>query len=259
MTKTVVITRPEGISDGANELSAKVEALGLRPLRLSVLRCELLELSAAEEQLLRGFMAEGHGWVAFLSPNSVLAFRHVCDERLHGLVVPPSIKFAVQGGGTADALQSCFGHRPDFVPSVFVAEEFGEEFAREARQGGKVLVPQSAEGRDILAPLLRSKGFDVVSLDTYRTRQVPLSSEDRAAFERLEPGQSVLVFMSPSAVRATVRALADQRPLLEAIPIISVGPITTQAVKQAGLQVAFEATPHSEEGVIEALRTYFHL
>lgn len=259
MTKTVVITRPDGISEGARELSAKVEALGLSPLHVSVLRCEVVDLSADEERLLRDFIAEGRGWIAFLSPNSVHAFRHICEQRLSGLVVPSSIKFAVQGSGTADALQSCFGRRPDFVPTVFVAEEFGEEFARATGQPESVLVPQSADGRDILAPLLRSKGLHVISLDTYRTSEVSLSSEDRAAFERLEPRESVLVFMSPSAVRATVRALAHQRPLLEAMSVISVGPITTQAVKQAGLKVAVEATTHSEEGVIEALRTYFHL
>lgn len=259
MIKTVVITRPSGISDGARELSAKVEALGLFPLHVSVLRCEVVELAADEKQLLRDFVAEGRGWIAFLSPSSVHAFRHICEQRLSGLVIPPSIKVAAQGSGTADALQSCFGRHPDFVPSVFVAEEFGEEFARETSQSESVLVPQSAEGRDILAPLLRSKGFDVVSLDTYRMCEVPLSSEDRSAFEKLKPRDSVLVFMSPSAVRATVRALAHQRPLLEAMSVISVGPITTQAVKQAGLKVAVEATTHSEEGVIEALRTYFHL
>lgn len=259
MAKTVVITRPIGMSDGARDLSARVKDLGLCSLQLPVLRCELLALSVDEHEALREFITQGRGWIAFLSPNSVHAFRQLCEEHLRGFVVPPSLKFAVQGSGTADALLSCFGRRPDFLPTVFVAEEFGEEFARETRQRERVLVPQSADGRDLLAPLLRTKGFDVVSLATYRTREVSLSLEDSAAFEGLDPSTSVIVFMSPSAVRATVKALAHQRPRLEAIPLISVGPITTQAVKEAGLRVTAEATAHSEEGVIEALRTHFCL
>jgi uroporphyrinogen-III synthase len=259
MTRTVVITRPGGLHEGVREFSAKVHELGLLSLHLSVLRCELLKISAAEERFLRDFIVEGAGWIAFLSPNSVQAFRSVCEERLRGLVVPASIKLAVQGSGTADALQSCFGRRADFMPSVFVAEEFGEEFAREVRPNGKVLIPQSADGRDILAPLLRSKGFDVISLDTYRTSEASLSNAERAAFERLEPRDTVMVFMSPSAVRATVKALSPERQLLDLLSVISVGPITTQAAKEAGLTVALEAMPHSEEGVIEALRRHFRL
>ncbi len=259
MTKTVVITRPDGIADGARELSVKVEQLGLHSLRLPVLRCESLELSAEEAQGLRNFLTSGQGWIAFLSPSAVHAFYHLRDTLPQTPLLPSSIKLAVQGSGTADALQRCFGRPPDFVPTVFVAEEFGEEFARQVRQREKLLVPQSADGRDILAPLLRSKGFDVFSLNTYRTREIPLCPEDSAAFERLDPKDAVTVFMSPSAVIATVKALLHQQLLLQAIPIISVGPITTQAVKEAGLKVAVEATAHSEEGVIEAIKGYFRL
>ncbi len=259
MKKTVVITRPEGDYGGASALAEKAEELGLRAFMLPVLRCEPMALAADELRSIRAFIAEGRGWIAFLSPSAVHLFRRLCVEQLGGVAVPLSVQFAVQGNGTADALDACFDRRPDFVPTVFVAEEFGAEFARQVRTPQKVLVPQSADGRDILAPLLRAHGFNVVSAGTYCTREVGLSSEVVSAFEQLGPTTTAIVFMSPSAVRATTNALVAQRSLLEAIPVISVGPITTQVAKEAGLRVAVEATPHSEEGVIEALRGHFHL
>jgi uroporphyrinogen III methyltransferase/synthase len=253
MSKTVLITRPEGLYGGATQLASKIEELGFRSLVLPVLRCEPIELSAHEESLVRDFIAGGDGWVTFLSPTAVYIFRQVCEERSLRVDIPRSIKCAVQGTGTADALERCFGRRADFMPSVSVAEDFGCEFARELRKQSRVLVPQSADGRDVLAPFLRSKGHEVHSLNLYHTREVPLSPETLVLIERQDPTESVIVFMSPSAVRATVKAVAQQRSLLERIPVVSVGPITSQAVKAAGLRIAAEASSHSEEGIIEAL------
>ena len=64
---------------------------------------------------------------------------------------------------------------------------------------------------------------------------------------------SYIIFMSPSAVRAVARAFKDYRPALEALRIVSVGPITSQAVRESGLEVFAEAIEHSEDGVIAEL------
>jgi uroporphyrinogen-III synthase len=56
--------------------------------------------------------------------------------------------------------------------------------------------------------------------------------------------------MSPSAVRAAVQQAGDA---LIGKRILSVGPITTQAIRKAGLSLWREAREHSEEGVLEAL------
>ena len=64
---------------------------------------------------------------------------------------------------------------------------------------------------------------------------------------------SYIIFMSPSAVRAVARAFKDERTTLEALRIVSVGPITSQAVRESGLEVFAEAIEHSEDGVIAEL------
>jgi uroporphyrinogen-III synthase len=169
------------------------------------------------------------------------------------------MKIAVQGVGTAEALAECFGRHPDFMPSVFVAEEFGHEFAAVVGHDGrptqtKVFIPQSTRGRGVLAPVLRSHGYEVFSVDLYHTRELSLSDELRGLVGHLDPTTTAFVFMSPSAVCATVQQLAQHRALLEEAAIISVGPITSQAVRSAGLVVTAEAASHSEQGVVELLK-----
>jgi|GEM_PF-1705226 len=262
---TVVITRPAGLHPGADSLTPNIEALGLRALVLPVLRCELVELSAGDEAHVRACIERECAWIAFLSPNAVRALHRLCSDRLgyesaHGVVhLPETMKMAVQGVGTAKALAECFGRHPDFMPSVYVAEEFGHEFAAAARhaaqpQQAKVFIPQSTQGRGVLAPVLRSHGYEVVSVDIYHTRELSLSDELRGLVSHLDPTTTVFVFMSPSAVRATVQQLAQQRALLEAAAIVSVGPITSQAVRSAGLVVTAEAASHSEQGIVELLK-----
>ena len=60
--------------------------------------------------------------------------------------------------------------------------------------------------------------------------------------------------MSPSAVRATIETCSD-RESLEKLRVVSIGPSTSEAIRESGLHVTVEAVEHSEEGVFRALRS----
>jgi uroporphyrinogen-III synthase len=93
-------------------------------------------------------------------------------------------------------------------------------------------------------------GKDAHSFSLYAL--VPLSADaDRIrALGDLPSETTIVVFMSPSAVRAAVQqagaTLANKR-------VLSIGPITSQAVRKAGLTLWREAREHSEDGVLLAL------
>lgn len=258
MLKTVVITRPEGPYGGAQQLSTSIKSLGLTPYHLRVLRCEALELSKESQRTVIDFLQQGAGWVVFLSPTSVYIFRDLCGRLLPGRSIERGLPIAAQGIGTVEAVKNCFGRTADFVPTTFVAEVFAEEFLREletfVNRDREVLVPQSADGRDVFAPILRDKGFVVRSVASYRTVEIELASSELQSFKGLDPDSTCIVFMSPSAVRAAVNALSSHPGALQRLRAISVGPITSQAMRDCGLLVAGEAVEHSEAGVIELLR-----
>jgi len=251
---TVIITRPEGAYAGAEKLRAKLEAIECRPFFLPVTKVEQLSVPPEAKALVRKAFETPEQWIAFLSPSSVYVFKNLVERILHTTTIPPSISLAAQGKGTAEAIQTCFGRSADFLPTVFVAEEFAQEFARSVDEESPILVPQSADGRDVFGPYLRSLGFKVDTIDTYCLVDAPLTDELRAKMEEVRGLDAYIIFMSPSAVRSVARAFKDHRTTLESFKVISVGPVTSEAVTEVGLQVFAEALEHSEDGIIEELK-----
>lgn len=249
MGKTVVITRPQGPHEGARNLARKIEARGFTSFELPVLSCETIEPSTESLQLIQTTLASRPLWIAFLSPTAVCAFRELRERYFPNVEIASKVFFAAQGTGTAQAVRECFGRKPDFIPSVFVAEEFANEFARRISDE-RVLVPQSAEGRDVLVPTLLRLGKKAASFNLYCLRRRELEAEIKRAFSALDNDTTFVVFMSPSAVRAAVEEVGVD---LKGKKIVSVGPITSSALRKAGLSVWREAVEHSEDGVLQAL------
>ena len=250
MITTVVITRPSGPYAGAEKLSRKIAERGLRPFEFPVLACEALALGEQDHAFVKQALAAKGSWVAFLSPTAVHVFSDMMAREFPESASLPNALIAVQGTGTAAAAKECFKRAADFIPTVFVAEEFAKEFAPQLRSDQLVLVPQSAEGRDLFAPTLRTLGKQARSFSLYGLNARPVEVERYEALKGLSGENTVVVFMSPSAVRAAVQEAGDA---LIGKRILSVGPITTQAIRKAGLSLWREAREHSEEGVLEAL------
>jgi uroporphyrinogen-III synthase len=251
---TVIVTRPEGAYAGAERLRAKLDKLGFRPLFLPISKVEQLSLTPQTKDAVRRVLGSQGQWIAFLSPSAVFIFKNVIERILHSATIPEAISLAAQGKGTAEAIQECFGRKVDFLPTVFVAEEFARELARFMDDGSKVFVPQSADGRDVFGPTLRACGFEVETIDTYCIVDAALSDELRSKVRGLVGLEAYIIFMSPSAVRATARAFKDDRAALESLRVVSVGPVTSEAVQSCGLTVFAEAAEHSEDGVLEELK-----
>jgi uroporphyrinogen-III synthase len=250
MITTVVITRPSGPYAGAEKLSRKIAERGLKPFEFPVLACEALVLDAHDRAHVVEALATKGSWIAFLSPTAVHVFADLIAREFPESAALSTAFIAAQGTGTAAAVRECFKRSADFIPSVFVAEEFAKEFAPKLRADQLVLVPQSAEGRDLFAPTLRTLGKQARSFSLYGLNARPVEMERREALKAMSGEQTVVVFMSPSAVRAAMQTASDA---LIGKRILSVGPITTQAIRKAGLSLWREAREHSEEGVLEAL------
>jgi uroporphyrinogen III methyltransferase/synthase len=137
-----------------------------------------------------------------------------------------------------------------------VAEHFAEEFLQRISRSDHVLVGQSSEGRNVFSQKLQGQGISVDTMTTYTTRScLPTPAEvERVVVLQKGEGEAYILFMSPSAVHATVTALGAQVEALKGYRIVSVGPITTRAVRSYGLGVAAEAVEHSEGGIVRALQ-----
>jgi uroporphyrinogen III methyltransferase/synthase len=153
---------------------------------------------------------------------------------------------AAIGPGTARALAE-HGIVADIVPERFVAEALVESLADLDVAGKRVLVARAAEARDVLPDALRERGAEVDVVALYETvREEPTP-------EAIEAAQSAdyITFTSSSTVRNLSEALGDRFP--NGARIVSIGPITSEAARDAGLEVHVEAERHDIDGLIAAL------
>jgi uroporphyrinogen III methyltransferase / synthase len=122
--------------------------------------------------------------------------------------------------------------------------------AREDVRGAHMLYAAAEGARDVLPTGLAALGAQVDIIALYRNGA---AMEDAAPVRaRLELGEVDLVtFASASAVHAFVSAVG-----LEAarrVPAASIGPITTEAAREAGLEVVREATASTISGLVDAV------
>lgn len=249
---TVVVTRPRGPTGGREEFVARLRQEGFAPVVFSPQTVCFLPLSHDEERRVVEVLSARSPCVALLSPTSVFAFQEIVQKLFNDRPMP-EIRFASQGTGTSRAIEECFRHKPFFEATLSTAEGFAEEFLKLPARPTEVFIPQSSIGREALAPLLRAGGVSVCEVAAYSLVTACPEQDEQRVIAHAAAVNGCIVFMSPSAVRATIETCSDSESLRR-LRVISIGPSTSEAIRGVGLRVTVEATGHSEEGVIGALR-----
>ena len=222
--------------------------------RLQALGAETVELPTIE---IAGPADDGEGlrdaagrlatfdWVAFTSTNAVdRLFAHLRDARAFG-----GAKVAAVGPGTAAAL-AARGVVADLQPATAVAEALVEAFppaaAGTGAGGGRVLLPQAAGARRVLAEGLRARGWQVDVVEAYRTVPATPSPDALAAAAKAD----AIAFTSSSTVTSWLDvAGVDLLP-----PVVAcIGPVTAATAAERGVPVTVVADEHTVDGLVAAL------
>jgi uroporphyrinogen-III synthase len=186
---------------------------GLVALRHEVVHCPLLEIAPVGGEPVD---VSGYDWVVVTSVNGA--------RELRRRMVGTPRRVAAIGEATGRA----FGGA-DLVPAVSTQEGLLDELPRPA---GRVLFAGAEGARPLLANELDA---DVVVL--YRTRELIPSAP---------PKGDLVVLTSASAARAFARLGVD-------IPAVSIGPETTRAAREVGIEVVREAETHDVAGLLAAI------
>ena len=237
----VVVTRARAQASG---LAAELRDLGAEVIELPAIRIEPRldsdEVRRAVDSL------HTYALVCLTSPNGVdLLFEAMAAAGRDARALANATVAAI-GPGTAGALAR-HGIAADVVPERFVAEALAEALEPVEVAGRPVLIARAAEARQVLPEALRDRRAEVDVVALYETvRERPPAAELEAA-----RGADYLTFTSSSTVRNFAEALDGRLP--ERARVVSIGPVTSEAARQAGLEVAVEAERHDIEGLIEAL------
>ncbi|HWD24482.1 MAG TPA: uroporphyrinogen-III synthase, partial [Acidimicrobiales bacterium] len=184
--------------------------------------------------------AANYDWIIFSSENAVdRFFANLRDARAIG-----SARVAAIGSVTAAALRG-HGVVADLVPLRYLDESLLEAFEAPVRTG-RVLLPRAAVAREVLPDGLRALGWQVDTVEAYRT---VTPSAAPGALANLD-GTDTITFLSSSAVTGFLEiAGRDRLPAT----VASIGPVTSSTLRRLGIEVDVEASEHTASGLVTSL------
>ncbi|NLE22044.1 MAG: uroporphyrinogen-III synthase [Actinobacteria bacterium] len=249
--RTVVVTRPR---EQAASLAEPLEALGAEVLLVPTIRIVPRPLDDEVAGVLRELSA--YQLVVFTSTNAVRVFAGYLARGTEGGVMPAGPVVAAVGPATAAALER-HGLGCHLVPDEYVAEGLADALAGTdaAAAGARVLIPCARDAREVLPDTLRARGAVVDVLPIYET----LAADALAVpADRIE-NADYITFTSASTVRrlaGLLEAAGAGPPLPERLAgarLCSIGPITSQALRDLGLTAAVEAREYTAAGLVAAI------
>ncbi len=232
--KKVVVTRAR---EQQSEITTLLTQLGAQVIEAPTIAIEPIDFEIPELGDVE--------YVVFTSTNGVhLTMEQLLSKGVDARYFANSALAAI-GDSTAAALKE-YGLIADIVPSRFVAEELVELFPE--TDGAKVVCFRAADVRDALEKGLHAKGYDVHNIDVYKTNISEVSQE---TVEEVKTADAI-TFASSSTVRNAVDVFSHD--IISSIPVaISIGPITSDTMRELQLEVSAQADPHTIDGVVNAL------
>lgn len=244
--RRVLITRA---AKQAGKLSDGLRALGATPVEVPVLEIRPPESYVPLDAALRRLA--GYHWLILTSTNAVRAVA----ERAAALGVQlgrsSNLQVAAVGAATAAVAQKS-GFSVTLTPDSYVAESLVTALSGQIA-GKRILLARAAIARDVIPNALREAGATIDVVDAYQNA-VPEAAPGqlRRAFAE---GLDAATFTSSSSAShlADVAQAAGLAFPFPGVPAVSIGPITSQTLRDLGWPPAAEANPYDIPGLIAAV------
>ena len=246
--KRIVVTRA---SQQAPALTEKLSELGADVIEMPATQIARLDLAPLRVEIGRLSL---YDWLIFTSQNAIAIFWEQLLGEAKDARALAGLKVAAIGPATAGALLE-HGITVDVIPDRFVAEGLLEMMrARDDVAGKKVLYVTAEGARDVLQQGLKEIGADVTLIEAYHSIVDGEGAEKLA--RAIEAGRVDLVtFTSGSAVRGYIDAVGEE--LAVQVPAASIGAQTSEALREAGIEVRVEAKEATLDGLVSEVLSAF--
>lgn len=243
----IVVTRTRRQASG---LSRKLTQLGADVLEIPTIRIVPVALGDRERNQLRN-LAEHFDWLVFTSPNAVDLFFEEYFQQQGDIRHLGGIKLAAVGPATAHHL-TAMHLAVDLQPEIYTTEKLAEAFSKIDIANTRFCLPHGNLADPLLANHLRYGGGKVEEWKLYNT--VPETEDVTGARARfLKEGAHWITFTSASTAE-NWHALQLHPALQMPVPkAVSMGPVTSAALRRIGLDIAAESPASTISSLIETI------
>jgi uroporphyrinogen-III synthase len=252
--KRILITRTRG---QASDLAARLEELGAVAVTIPTIEIVPPTSFAALDAALAAIRT--YDWLIFTSANAVEAFHR--RAQFHHLPAVPK-RVAAIGPATTRAVEA-IGLQVDLIPPQYTAESLAEALLRHATtakgEAAAMLLVRAEQARDVLPETLVAAGVRLTIADAYRN-QTPHESLPALRALLADPATypDAITFTSSSTATNLFYCLeAADLVLPPGIVLASIGPITSQTLRDLGYPPTLEAGEPTIPALVEAVRVHF--
>jgi uroporphyrinogen-III synthase len=248
----ILVTRAShqafGLSDPLRQLGATVVEIPTIEIRGTG------NYAALEQALLK---IDHYDTLSLTSVNGVEIFFGRYNRMGLPIVDMQHLRVVAIGPATAMAIQS-EGLSVSIVPEKYVAESVVEALRGKISQWSRVLIVRAKVARDLLPTELQKMGARVDVIEAYETHVPEGASEKLEKLFRDPAGKPhVITFTSSSTANNFLGLLRDNaRAFLENAHLASIGPVTSDTLRQAGFPPSIEASEYTMNGLVAAITDY---
>ena len=238
--KNILLTATRSL---AEKMAKRFKETGANICEMSLIAIK--EIETEKERLLSEINDSTH--ILFTSSNGVDIFFE--QIKRYGIDIRSlyNKKICVIGSGSGEALNK-YGVNADFIPSKFDSKSFLDEILPKLDKDSKVLMLRAKIGSDVLPKGLKSAGIAFSDIPVYDT-----IIDHRKKFELNKDMENFdyVVAASASGAKALVEMIEDKKMLSG--KVVSIGPVTTKALVELGIENIITAKRYDVEGIIDAI------
>jgi uroporphyrinogen III methyltransferase/synthase len=245
--RSILVTRPAGQE---TELCSALEELGAEVVtQPTVLISEPDDWKPVDDALTR---LDEFDWLVFTSVNGVDYFIRRLRKTARDLRCLGKLGLAAIGPATAACLDR-YCLNADVVPSSYRAEALAAALIPLV-SGKRILLARADRAREVLREEL-SKVARVEQVVVYSQKDVP--AVDPTINEMLAVGHINFVTVTSANIARSLHRMLDDKARQAItdgrVRLVSISPVTSEAVHEVGWEVSAEAEDYTSAGVIGAL------
>ena len=250
--RCILITRPE---EQASDFSDELRRYGAEPVEFPSIQVVPPEDWGDLDRAISNIGS--YDWIIFTSVNGVRFFKERLWAGSKDVRALNGAKVCAIGPRTAEAVRQ-LGIVPDLIPKIYQAEGIIEEMEKLGMRDKRVLLPRAEQAREVLPEALRGMGAWVEVVMAYKSVK-PAQDLGRIYSYLKNRKISVVTFTSSSTVHNFVEMFDPKElaSLMEGVVVASIGPITANAVREAGMMNHIMPEKYTIKALAKEIVDYF--